>query len=320
MTDRKAELAKMCRVEIRKASAISKSRLADYGYHLAESVIDVEIAAMLGRLTDKSVRSDDIAILRELVIADLWPRLRESHAKQRDAAVDALIADFPDVVVHYANFAFDIGWIPLVRDACERMRTYPKAWKIRLDGGKEKFGCCDLHVSCVVAERGAMAEVKRLREEVRLRSLATCDICGGQGRLRLGGYAKTVCDKHSAIFECFREDDGLHADPWRWHHESDVPVGIVGSDVSRQIEHDIADRNREAVVLRRMASHIEAALAGAIVSDEEDIRWIRSEVERWRNDFPLSEDEAAWLRTYVRSLAIDELGRRHAADGPEQQE
>lgn len=129
--------------------------------------------------------------------------------------------------------------------------------------------------------------------------------------------AKTVCDKHAAVLGEMRDDDGRWADAWKWHEESDVPVGIVGLAVSRQIETDIADRNREAEVLRRMASHIETAVAGAIIADEEDIRWVRSEVERWRNDFPLSEDEAAWLRTYVRSLAIDEMGRRLAADDPE---
>ncbi len=83
MTDRKEELAKMCRVEIRKTSAISKSLLADYGYHLVESIVDAEIEAMLERLTDKPVQSDDVPMLRDLVIADLWPRLREAHKEHR---------------------------------------------------------------------------------------------------------------------------------------------------------------------------------------------------------------------------------------------
>ncbi len=214
--DRKAELAQMCAVQIRQATVIMKSLMSDYGYHFVESIFDAEVAAMMARLDGKPVTESDMPVLQELVMADLWHRLKAAHCKQRDAAFGKLIANYPDIVVHYADFAFDIGWIPLVRDAVERMRTYPEAWKVRLDGGKEKFGYCDLHVSCVVAERGAMAEVKRLREEIRLRSLATCDICGGQGRLRLGGYAKTVCDKHAAIFESFREDDGACADPWRW--------------------------------------------------------------------------------------------------------
>lgn len=247
MTDRKAELARLCRLEIRKTSALSKSRMSEYGYHLVEAVVDAEVEVMMERLTDKSVQSDDVPILRELVIADLWPRLKAAHRERRDVAFRKLIADFPDIVVHYGDFAFDGGWIPLVRDACERMRTYPKAWKIRLDGGKEKFGCCDLHVSCVVAERGAMSEVMRMREEIRLRSLSTCEICGGSGRLRLGGYAMTVCDKHAAIFEEFREDDGRWADPWRWHEEERSPedhiddVVALGRAVMTAAADEIAD-------------------------------------------------------------------------------
>src|SRR3546814_14964409 len=122
----------------------------------------------------------------ELLMEELWPRLRKSHAEHREVMFGKLIADFPEIVVHYAALAFDIGWIPLVRDACERMRTYPKAWGIRLDGGTEKFGYCDLNVSCVAAERGAMAEVKRLQEGVRLRSVAMCDIIGQEGGMRPG--------------------------------------------------------------------------------------------------------------------------------------
>ncbi|MGO6755416.1 hypothetical protein ACCS40_36240, partial [Rhizobium ruizarguesonis] len=80
--------------------------------------------------------------------------------------------------MHYADFAFDIGWLDLVRDAVARMRTYPKSWRVRLDGGKEKFGCLVLFVSFDVEARGAMHEIRRMREEFRLRSLATCDICG----------------------------------------------------------------------------------------------------------------------------------------------
>lgn len=307
--ERKAELAQMCAVQIRQASAISKSRLADYGYHLVENVVDAEIGEMMNRLTDKSVRSGDIGLLRDLVIADLWPRLQKAHVQQRENVLGGISAG--------AEFACDIGWAGLVQDAVTRIETYPSAWKARAVGGKEKLGCLVLHIACDYDQPGCRSEIERLREEVRLRSLATCDICGCHGRLRISSMAKTVCDKHAAVLGEMRDDDGRWADAWKWHEESDVPVGIVGLAVSRQIETDIADRNREAEVLRRMASHIETAVAGAIIADEEDIRWVRSEVERWRNDFPLSEDEAAWLRTYVRSLAIDEMGRRLAADDPE---
>lgn len=308
--DRKAELARMCRLEIRRAVTLAQMSLADYGYHLAMAVFDTEFQAMLDRLEDKPFDETDIPLLMEILMEELWPRLREAHAKQREATFRTLIADYPDIIVHYANFAFDIGWIPLVRDACERMRTYPKAWGIRLDGGKEKFGYLDLFVSCVVAERGAMAEVKRLREEVRLRSLATCDICGQQGRLRLGNYAKSVCDKHAAIFESFREDDGLWADPWRWCGTTDVPLRV--SALGKQIDDDTWQRRgREQELLIEFTRAIQDVVNGAVVKEEFIEDYIAKELDGWRTTavVPLPERDRKFLHGYVRELIDAEYER-----------
>ncbi|GMB82735.1 hypothetical protein NN6n1_35180 [Shinella zoogloeoides] len=218
--DRKNELAAMCRLEIRRTVTLAQMSLADHGYHLAMSVFDAEFQSMLDRLDDAPFDEADIPLLMEILIEELWPQLREAHAKHRETLFGKLISRNNDVIVADAEFAFDVGWIPLVHEAVARMRTYPESWKVRIDGGKEKFGCLVLYVSFVVDERGAEPEIRRLREEIRLRSLATCDICAGQGRLRLGGFAKTVCDKHTAIFEGFREDDGVWADPWKWHGDA----------------------------------------------------------------------------------------------------
>ncbi|MGE7368300.1 hypothetical protein ACQKKX_04415 [Neorhizobium sp. NPDC001467] len=82
-----------------------------------------------------------------------------------------------------------------------------------------------------------------------------------------------------------------------------------------QIEADIAERGREAEILRTLAPHIETAVVAAMSVAEKDTRvWIRSEVESWQLILPMSEDECAWLRTYVRSLVIDEMGRRGLHD------
>ncbi|MGE6743301.1 hypothetical protein ACQKGC_23805 [Allorhizobium pseudoryzae] len=310
MTDRKSELATMCRLEIRRTVTLAQISMADYGYHLVMPVFDVEFQAMIDRLDDAPFTEHDIPALQEIVMEELWPRLRKSHAKQRDAAFDKLIADYPEIVVHYANFAFDIGWIPLVRDACERMRTYPRAWKIRLDCGKEKFGYLDLFVSCVVAERGAMAEVKRLREEIRLRSLATCDICGGSGRLRLGGYAKTVCDKHSAIFEGFHEDDGLWADPWRWRGTTDVPLRVTA--LGKQIDDDTWQRRgREQELLIEFGAAIEDVVNGAVVKTEYLDDYIAKELDGWRTTafVPLPERDRKFLHGYLCELIDAEYER-----------
>lgn len=221
-TDRKAELAAMCALEIRRTSAIVKSSLADYGYHLAMSVFDSEFQTMLDRLDNKPFSEHDIPVLMELVMDDLWPRLKAAHIEHRDFVFDMIKRMNRSTIAPDAEFAFDIGWRQLLQDAADRIETYPAAWRASIDGGKEKFGCLVLFVDCDYDQSGCRSEVERLREEIRLRSLATCDICGGQGRLRIAGYAKTVCDKHAAVLGEAREDDGAHADPWRWSEDNDI--------------------------------------------------------------------------------------------------
>lgn len=219
MTDRKAELASLCAIAIRQTSAIVKSRLADWGYHFAEPVLAAEMVAMRERLSGKPVTEADILILRDLVLDDLWPRLKAAHIAHRGYVYDAITKMNRETISPGAEFSFDIGWRQLLQSAADRVETYPESWRAKIEGGKEKIGCLVLFIDFDGDQRGARSEVERLREEIRLRSLATCDICGSSGRLRLGSYAKTVCDRHAAALGEFREDDGRWADPWTWHED-----------------------------------------------------------------------------------------------------
>ncbi|WP_117190998.1 hypothetical protein [Rhizobium terrae] len=225
--DRKKELSQMCRLEIRKTSVLMKMALAEYGYHFAESVFDVEFAAMFERLNQESVLPDDYEILGNLVLSDLWPRLKQAHREQRENVFGHLKTMYPETISSDAEFAFDMGWAGLVQDAVPRIQSYPAAWRAKITGGKEKLGCLVLHIACDYDHPGCRSEVERLREEVRLRSLATCEICGGQGRLRLSSVAKTVCAKHAAVLGEMREDDGLWADAYRWRDEQPIEDHIA---------------------------------------------------------------------------------------------
>src|SRR3546814_3222851 len=84
MTDRKSELATMCRLEIRRTVTLAQMTLADFGYHLAMSVFDSELQLMLDRLEDKPINEHDLPALMELLMEELWPRLRKSHAEHRE--------------------------------------------------------------------------------------------------------------------------------------------------------------------------------------------------------------------------------------------
>ena len=319
-------------------------RIVEIAQHYAATrtyFIDANFVAFVaGEFEDlRDLSDDDRQYLRDQVGLESLRRVALSRARDREEIFGQLIADNDDVVARDAEFMFDIGGVGLVRDAVSRMRTYPTSWKVRLDGGKEKFGCLVLFVSFDVDARGAMPEIRRLREEVRLRSLATCDICGDPGRLRIGQWAKTTCGKHAAVLGSFREDDGRWADPWHWLEDGqdDPPEAaevlkdllpgrkrpkshiidlVPRTDIARQIEADIeTNYGRKADLLLEFIDKLEIAVVAAMsVADHDVDFWLRSEVDRWVGVQPLSDDDRAFLRRYLQSLAIDERCRRQRRD------
>jgi hypothetical protein len=84
--DRKRILAEEHRLEIHRTVGILKIALADYGYHLVETVVDTETEKMLERLAETSV--SDRPLLRDIVYAELWPSLRETAAQLRHTAYE----------------------------------------------------------------------------------------------------------------------------------------------------------------------------------------------------------------------------------------
>lgn len=331
MTGRKEELARLYRIEIRKTSALMKMALAEYGYHFAESVFDVEFAAMFERLKEEPMLPDDVEILGNLAILELWPRLKQAHRDQRENVFGHLKTMYQETISSDAEFAFDVGWAGLVQDAVARIQTYPKAWRAALTGGKEKLGCLVLYIACNYDQPGCRSEVERLREEVRLRSLATCDICGKQGRLRISSIAKTVCDRHAAVLGEMRDDDGTWADPWKWreerpieHHIDDVVsnaralMAAVTAEMDesndpqrvtalgRRINVDVqaaVGRGRE--LLTEYGYYIDAAVRTArLIVDEQRAGWISGDIERWDEYSAalMSEADRKWLRDYVFKL------------------
>ena len=168
----------------------------------------------------RELTAEDQAYLREQAGLETWKRVRDNDVATRTLAFERFRTDIGDVINADASFRVDIGWIALLQHAADRVRTYPSDWRARIVGGKEKLGCCVVHISCDYDQRGCRSEVERLREEVRLRSLAMCEICGESGRLRLSGFAKTVCDQHADVMGDLREDDGVWADPWTWSDDA----------------------------------------------------------------------------------------------------
>jgi hypothetical protein len=212
--NKKEELRGKYRRVIAQTTVGFKMASGDRGYHFDQ----LEFDAFVGKTMHENpeIPVADWEFVRDLVLADLFPKLREAHARLREGAWTHLRELNPETIAADAEFALDVGWSSLLQRAATRIESYPSAWGAKIVGGKEKFGCLVIHVDCDYSARGCRSEVDRLREEIRLMSLATCEICGNPGRLRLSSIAKTVCDTHSDILGSLREDDGKWADPWTW--------------------------------------------------------------------------------------------------------
>ncbi|MGO8024894.1 hypothetical protein [Rhizobium leguminosarum] len=194
--------------------------------HFADSEWESYIGDEFAYLSE--LTSEDHGYLREQAGLEGFRRIVTTLSETREKAFGKLRDDNGDVIQPDARFAMDIGWLSLLQHAADRVRTYPSDWRVRIDGAKEKLGCCVVHVTCDYSARGCRSEVERLREEVRLRSLSMCEICGSPGRLRLSGYAKTVCDQHEPVMGEFREDDGKLSDPWTWKDDADHIRDLIG--------------------------------------------------------------------------------------------
>lgn len=196
---------------------VAQAYAADHT-HFVDAEWEAYIAGEFAYLTELS--AEDHGCLREQAGYEAWTRIRAAQAEASGTAIAKLHRDNSDVIDPAANFAVGMGWLGLLRHAADRVRSYPEVWRGRIVGGKEKFGCCVVHIACDYEQRGCRSEVERLREEVRLRSLSMCELCGESGRLRLSGVAKTVCDQHAVVMGEFREDDGRWADPWTWSDDA----------------------------------------------------------------------------------------------------
>lgn len=297
------------------------------------------IADEFGYLRELS--AEDQGYLREQAGLEAFRRIVAKLSAARDVAFAKLRADNSDVIAVDASFRMDLGWISLLQHAADRVRTYPSTWKVQVVGGKEKFGCLVLHVACDYSARGCRSEVERLREEVRLRSLGVCDICGERGRLRIGQWAKTVCDKHAAVLGEFREDDGVWSDPWKWSAPSDeypaetaellrdmdpvrprpkehvvdsefFPSPIRATPLGRRVDDDTWSREgREQEMLIEFGFQIIDTVQGACVKEEYLDKYVRDEVAGWREYAvtPLTESDLDFLRGYLRALINEEYER-----------
>ena len=86
------------------------------------------------------------------------------------------------------NYHAPKGWIPLVEELAEKLaEVYPE---YKITQIKEKFGGLRFYVS------GMTEEGWKLIDEAERKSLTICEVCGKLGKIRKGGWWKTLCDEH----------------------------------------------------------------------------------------------------------------------------
>lgn len=86
------------------------------------------------------------------------------------------------------HFGFECGdgWEPLLRKLCEKLKALD--FKGNVVQVKEKFGTLRFYAD------GMTDEQYKAVHEAEYKSEITCEACGQPGKLRSGGWIRTLCD------------------------------------------------------------------------------------------------------------------------------
>lgn len=121
---------------------------------------------------------------------------------------------FADILDEMVVLTIRPGWKPLLERVCDRLRWMPPEWDAKLLRAEEKSGYMILRFAYDHGNDAARNELERLREEIRLSSLAICEECGHQGRFRYSPCRSlTLCDRHARLAQPTLPGDGVMADP-----------------------------------------------------------------------------------------------------------
>ena len=143
---------------------------------------------------------------------------------------------FPDEGPHARGLAFGPGWLGIVAEYCDQLRSFERDHFVdALVWGKEKFGSLRLYTRSDIAALTTLQVywLARIKERARRKSLKTCQECGQPGRLRWGSHAATLCNQHAYLVGELRPEDGLILDPDRQKMDAngnvrDWPENFVG--------------------------------------------------------------------------------------------
>ncbi len=80
------------------------------------------------------------------------------------------------------------GWAGLINRAYDLLENYPTLKVVQV---KEKFGGLRIYTD------GYIEEFEKVLRDLEYESFNVCETCGNPGKLRSGGWYKTLCEEHS---------------------------------------------------------------------------------------------------------------------------
>ena len=113
-----------------------------------------------------------------------------------------LMIEYPDLF-KYCSIDVGDGWENIIKSLCTMMTEYTHIVRSHNDEAptgpvhfrqiKEKFGTLRIYASNVSVAQDAYIS---FAEEI---SKHVCETCGNPGKIRSGGWIRTLCDKHANV-------------------------------------------------------------------------------------------------------------------------
>lgn len=117
-----------------------------------------------------------------------------------DENLEDLVKEFPISMSNpYCGAGCGIGWKPLIRKVLLVLEKH----KARVAQIKEKFGGLIIYIDPPISKEDnwndhGFKECYNAIRQSEEESFKVCEECGAEGKLRSGGWLKTLCENHSS--------------------------------------------------------------------------------------------------------------------------
>jgi hypothetical protein len=106
---------------------------------------------------------------------------------------DELVAKYPKIFATIKHTECGDGWYTILNALCSNIQIHvdwSKCEQVVAEQVKEKFGGLRFYYS------GGDEYISGLMSMTESVASVTCEVCGNPGKLRTGGWLKTLCQEH----------------------------------------------------------------------------------------------------------------------------